>query len=132
MSPEFTKASDKHWIRDYGFINNARVHINAVRGNSVDYTLDYDFHGDVKGLILSWVRKGTWTFVNENGQWLLNADHWDSNRIVSGTLHGTTYPVQDRTLPNGRHIFHVQGGTIELVPSDKDWQTIILAPPRKV
>ena len=129
LSPGFMKRQHDNWVRDYGYIANPRVSIDAVSGHTVSYTVDYDYLSSDGGRI-SWTRTGIWLFAHGALGWLLDRDDWKSIHITAWTLKdGTRYAATDRVYPDGRHTFETPWGTEEFVATATGWRMDLMATP---
>lgn len=121
-SSDFLSTHNKDWFADYGWIQDPKLQVKSVNGQTVSYLLDYTY--PTKSGELFWERTGVWA-LNHGAQsgWVLDKDTWDSIHLIgiSTSPTGPMIPVKDSVSSDGRHEFDFMGERFSFLADNKSW-----------
>ena len=131
VSRDFLRNHHDDWNAAYGFIHDPKIQITGIKGQTVSYSLDYDYL-TAKGGKLFWERAGRWTFNHgSRSGWVLDRDAWDSIHLVAISMpnDANATHVQDTVFSDGRHEFDYQGQRYLFLAKGDGWKVTAVSTP---
>lgn len=124
ISSDFSRAHTHDWAADYGWIQNPKLQITSIHGDTAAYLLDYTYAGS-HGITLFWERTGKWAFNHgSHSGWVLDKDSWDSIHLIGLALapNAPMTPLTDTAYSDGHHTFDYDGDRYSFTADTNGWR----------